>query len=328
MSQFLTADPRRRLDIRFPSAGEELAGHLYRPPSIGDHERTAAVAMCGPISSVKEQTLPHYAERLADAGYTVLTFDPASFGGSTGQPRARYTPAGVIEDFASAVGHLMGRADVDPDRVGLVGVCMGGGFGVSLAAREKRVKAVVSVAGGYDIGGTFQGVLGVDGFAGYLAQVNRLVQHQVETGETAYVPTATPGPQPDQPIAGMPNQEAYDYYVRTAADDAPAWSDRLTADSLPAYLTYNAVAAAPLVAPTPLLVIHGTKDDALLPEYAQAVFDAALDSDRGGTRRLEWIETDNHVQLYDQQPYVPQAVALTVEWLDRYLVPTRDDRTA
>ena len=68
----LIADPSRRQDVRFDSDGLSLAGHLYRPPGAGSADRTAAIAMCGPSSSVKEQTLPHYAERFSDAGYTVL----------------------------------------------------------------------------------------------------------------------------------------------------------------------------------------------------------------------------------------------------------------
>jgi fermentation-respiration switch protein FrsA (DUF1100 family) len=88
---FLNPDPTRRRPVTFPTDGVQLAGHLYRPPATSDG-RTAAVALCGPISSVKEQTLPHYAERLADAGYTALTFDPRGFGESGGEPRFRYDP--------------------------------------------------------------------------------------------------------------------------------------------------------------------------------------------------------------------------------------------
>jgi uncharacterized protein len=314
MTEFLRADPARREDVTFPSMGEPLAGHLYRPPGAAEDERTAAVALCGPISSVKEQTLPHYAERLADAGYTALTFDPRGFGGSGGEPRARYDPWAVIEDFHSAVSHLLTRDDVDPDRVAIVGVCMGGGYAVSLGARDKRLKAVVAVAGGYDIGGTFQKGFGVDGFAGYLRTINDLVQTQYETGEIKYVPTIAHGLDEETPIAAMPNDEAFEYYDRTHKSEAPTWSAELTADSLPTYFAYNAVAAAPLVAPTPLLVIHGTTDAALLPEYAQAAFDAAQ-----GTKELVWIETHNHVELYDQDPYVSEAAGQAVSWLDRHI---------
>ena len=314
MTRFLSADPARRTDVRFESRGEQLAGHLYRPAGAAADERTAAVALCGPISSVKEQTLPHYGERLADAGYAALAFDPRGFGESGGAPRSRYDPWAVIEDYESAVSYLLTRADVDPDRLGLVGVCMGGGYAVSLAARDKRLGAVVAIAGGYDIGGTFQQGFGVDGFAGYLRQINDVVQTQYATGEVAYVPTIAHELSEEVPIAAMPNEEAYGYYDRTSRSEAPNWSPTLTADSLPGYFAYNAVAAAPLVAPTPLLIIHGTVDDALLPEYAQAAYDAAQ-----GTKDLQWIETHNHVELYDQDPYVSDAAARAVAWLDRHL---------
>ena len=83
----------------------------------------------------------------------------------------------MIDDYAAAVQYRMSRPDVDPDRVSLVGVCMWG-FAVALAAREKRLRAVVSIAGGYNIGETFQSAFGVEDFAGYLTQVNALVQQQ------------------------------------------------------------------------------------------------------------------------------------------------------
>ncbi len=314
MTTYLTSDPALRTPVRFPGPAAELAGHLYRPPAAAPDARTPAVALCGPISSVKEQTLPHYAERLADAGYTALTFDPSGFGESAGEPRARYDPYRVIDDYAAAVAHLMTRPDVDPERVGIVGVCMGGGYAVSLGARDKRLKAVVSIAGGYDIGGTFQQGFGIDGFAGYLKLINEVVQTQYATGEIAYVPTIAKGLTEDVPIAAMPNEEAYGYYDRTSRTEAPNWPRELTADSLPTYFGYNAVAAAPLVAPTPLLVVHGTVDDALLPEYAQAVFDAAQ-----GEKDLVWIEASNHIELYDQDPYVSEAAAHAIGWLDRHL---------
>jgi uncharacterized protein len=130
----LEADRARRSPVRFASGDMTLAGHLYRPPGLGESERIPAVALCGPFSSVKEQTLPHYAERLADAGYTSLTFDPRSLGESEGESRSHHDPNLVIEDYASAVSHLMTRDDVDPDRVAVVGVCMGGGYAVSTAA--------------------------------------------------------------------------------------------------------------------------------------------------------------------------------------------------
>lgn len=312
-ANLLTADPTRRRQVTFASNGYKLAGHIYRPPGVSADTVTAGVVMCGPFSSVKEQTLPHYAQRMADAGYTVLTFDPTSYGESDGEPRAHHDPIRVIDDFANAVSYLLTRDDIDPARVAVVGVCMGGGYAVSVAARDKRVKAAVAVAGGYNIGGTFQQMLGVDEFAAYYRKVNDLVQQQYVTGEIAYIPTIAKGLSDEVPVAAMPVEEAYSYYDRTHKDDAPNWSPVMTAASLQPYFIYNSVVHAPLVAPTPLMVIHGTTDTALLPEYAQAVYDAAQ-----GTKELVWIETDNHIQLYDQDPYVSEAVTHILRWLDEH----------
>jgi uncharacterized protein len=313
----LTADPARRSPVSFRSGDLTLAGHLYRPPDAGDSERTPAVALCGPISSVKEQTLPHYGERLADAGYTALAFDPRSLGESEGEPRSHYDPNLVIADYANSVSYLMTREDVDADRVAVVGVCMGGGYAVSTAARDKRLKAAVSIAGGYNIGGTFQQLLGIDGFAAYYRKVNELAQRQYESGEVEYVPTIAKSLSDDVPVAAMPNEEAYSYYERTSKADAPNWSPRMTAASLLPNFSYNAVVHAPLVAPTPLLIVHGTTDTKLLPEYAQEAYQAAL-----GTKELVWIETHNHIELYDQDPYVSEAAAHAVRWLDQHLAGT------
>ncbi len=69
--------------------------------------------MCGPFSSVKERTLPHDAERLADAGHTVLTFDPRTFGESEGTPRAHYDPNAIVADCVNTIGYVLDRHDVD-----------------------------------------------------------------------------------------------------------------------------------------------------------------------------------------------------------------------
>ena len=240
-ADLLHADPSRRTSVRFKSSGLSLAAHLYRPPGIASTQRTPGIVMAGPISSVKEQTLPHYAERFAAAGYTVLTFDSRSFGESEGEPRFHYDPAQIIQDYANGVSYMITRNDVDPDRVAVAGVCMGGGYAVSTGARDKRVKAVVSIAGGYNIGGTFQQFMGVDGFASYFAKINDLVMRQYRTGKVEYVPTIAHSLSEQIPVAVMPNEEAYSYYDRTHKADAPNWSETMTAASLEPFYAYNGI---------------------------------------------------------------------------------------
>jgi hypothetical protein len=153
-------------------------------------------------------------------------------------------------------------------------------------------------------------MMGADGFASYLRLVNEARDRERQTGETVHVPTIAQELTEDEPLAMMPAAEPYSYYERTSREAAPNWSWRTTAASLEPSLTFNAISQAPLVAPTPLLIVHGTTDTACLPEKAQAVFDAASEP-----KRLVWIETHNHIELYDQDPYVSEAVGRVLGWL-------------
>ena len=315
---FTAADPANQLvpdlslreRVTFAAIdGTEIVGNLYRPPEGSGP--FPALALCGPISAVKEQVVSLYAERLSQAGYLCVTFDPRRFGDSGGTPRGFYDPSDIISDFHSAVRFLFAHDAVDAERVGAVGVCMGGGYAVSLGAREKRLGAIVAVAGGYDIGATFQQMQGAEGFAEFLAQLNGMVQEQVATGEVAYIPTTAESP---DTLAAMPNAEARSFYTRTQASYAPNWSSDFAAMSLEPYFAYSALSQAPLVAPTPIMYLHGTLDVFLLPEYAQAAYDRSQ-----APKELVWIETHNHIELYDQDPYVSIAVEHAVRWLDAHL---------
>lgn len=310
----LRPDPARRSRVSFQSGGLELAGHLYRPPGVAEDVRTAALVLLGPISSVKEITVPHYAERLADAGYTVLTFDPRFLGESRGEPRGHYDPNLVIEDFVAAISYLVTRSDVDPDRIGVMGVCFGGGLAISAAARDRRVRAVASVAGAYAIGASFQLLLGPEKFAAYQREINDLVQHERETGETAYVPTIAKELDEDVPVAFMYGEEPFHYYDTHARPEAPTWNPQTTAAGMEPYFAYSTLPGASLLAPTPLLIVHGSRDDFCFPDFAQATYDAS-----SGPKELVWIDAHNHVEFYDQDPYVSQAAAVVIDWLAEHL---------
>jgi uncharacterized protein len=307
-----SVDPSVHDDVRFQSDGVTLAGHLYRPPTAAAGERTAALVIAGPMTSVKEETVPHYAAPLAEAGYTVLTFDNRNFGESEGEPRQHLVTVEQVEDLKNAVSYLLTRDDVDPDRLGLAGVSIGAGYALAVASMDRRVKALAIVAGAYNITDTYRDLLGEEGFAGYLERLSSARQKQYESGELQYMP-AIAGP-PDYAPSAMPVQEAYEYYSRAHATEAPNWENRVTVASMEHIVGWNVLGRAHLVAPRPLLVIHGTTDVLLPPRYVQEVYDRA-----GEPKQLHWIETTNHVELYDQAPFVPEAIDTLVGWLGKHL---------
>ncbi len=301
-----------RTEVRFAGGGLELAGHLYRPPDIRAGERTPALAMAGPMTSVKEETLPHYAAPLAQAGFTVLTFDNRNFGASEAPRPQHLDTYEQVEDLKNAVSYLLTRDDVDPDRVGLACVCLGAGYGLEVAALDRRVKAVALIAGGYDISDTYLGMLGADGMAGYLDTLGAMRQRHYATGEQQWLPAV--GPPPAYGPSSMPIREAYEYYSSAHEREAPAWRNQLTYESMETLVGWNVLGHAHLVT-QPLLVVHGTTDPLLPPQYAQQIHDEAVSTDK----QLVWITTHNHVELYDQDPYVGQALAAVVPFLRRTL---------
>ena len=122
--------------------GITLAADLYKPKDA--HAPFAAIAVAGPFGAVKEQSSGLYAQQLAERGFLTIAFDPSYTGESGGQPRYVASPDINTEDFCAAVDHLSCRDDVDPDRIGICGICGWGGMALSAAENDPRIKATVT----------------------------------------------------------------------------------------------------------------------------------------------------------------------------------------
>lgn len=122
--------------------GIALAADLYKPKEAGN--ALAAVAVCGPYGAVKEQVSGLYAQSLAERGFLTLAFDPSFCGESGGSPRNLTSPEISTDDFSAAVDYLSTRDDVDPGRIGIVGICGWGGFALNAAANDPRIRATVA----------------------------------------------------------------------------------------------------------------------------------------------------------------------------------------
>ena len=131
--------------VRFKNRfGVELAGHLYLPQNFDASKKYAAIAVCGPFGAVKEQASGLYAQEMARRGFVTVAFDPSFTGGSEGQPRYVASPDINTEDFSAAVDFLSLLDFVDPDRVGIIGICGWGGLALNAAAIDTRIKATVT----------------------------------------------------------------------------------------------------------------------------------------------------------------------------------------
>ena len=122
--------------------GITLAADLYKPKNAGG--RLAAIAVCGPFGAVKEQAAGLYAQTMAERGFLTIAFDPSFTGESGGQPRYMASPDINTEDFQAAVDYLSLREDVDPEKIGIIGICGWGGMALNAAALDTRIKAAVA----------------------------------------------------------------------------------------------------------------------------------------------------------------------------------------
>jgi hypothetical protein len=124
--------------------GIELAADMYTPLNPPAGGKFAAIAVSGPFGAVKEQSSGLYAQTLAERGFLTIAFDPSYTGESGGEPRYVSSPDINTEDFSAAVDYLMTRDDVNPERVGILGVCGWGGIALNAAALDPRIKATVA----------------------------------------------------------------------------------------------------------------------------------------------------------------------------------------
>ena len=122
--------------------GITLAADLYVPKNA--EGKLPAIAVSGPFGAVKEQSSGLYAQHMAERGFVTLAFDPSFTGESGGEPRRMASPDINTEDFSAAVDYLSNHELVDPERIGIIGICGWGGLALNVAAVDPRIKATVA----------------------------------------------------------------------------------------------------------------------------------------------------------------------------------------
>ncbi|WHY58410.1 alpha/beta hydrolase [Peribacillus simplex] len=130
--------------------GIKIAADLYTPKDFDETKKHAGLIIGAPYGGVKEQGSGIYAQNMAERGFVALTFDPSYNGYSSGEPRHISSPDLFVEDFSAAIDYLGTRPFVDKNQIGAIGMCGSGGFAISAAQVDRRIKAIATVSK-YDI---------------------------------------------------------------------------------------------------------------------------------------------------------------------------------
>lgn len=294
-------------NVRFPSSGMTLAGHCYVPDDPSSPP-LPAIVVGHQMTGVKEQSPAQYAPRLVEQGYIVLTFDAAYQGESEGEPHGLEDPFQRAEDFRNAVSYLTTREGVDPERIGVLGICGSGGYAPYAAQTDHRMKAVATVSAA-DIPSYFRDP-DPEGFQQMVEQAGAL-----RTEEANGFPAATVSalPEQDEVDDSTPDiiHEFLDYY-KTPRGQHPRVTNKWVARSADLLDQFDSYANVDKIVPRPLLMVAGTEAATL--HYSEDAVEAA-----GETAELFAIEGAMHADLYDKDEYVTPAVEKLTEFFDQHL---------
>ncbi len=296
------------VDVSIAADELSLAGHLRLPDD--QTEPLPALVFTGPFTGVKEQVAGQYAQRLTERGYATLAFDHRNFGASDGHRRQHEDPAGKLADLSAATSFLVNHETIDADRIGCVGICMGGGYALKHSAFDRRIKALAVVAAAFNDPKVMRDGIGADGYRQMMASFADIASHEHATGQLDYIKAVS---DVDGEDAAMPGAEPFEYYG-TERSAAPGWKNQMTRLSIRELLTTDLAIGADFISPTPTLIVHGRTDNFCSPAGAQDAYDRI-----DGTKELMWLDTANHIDLYDQPAFVDPAIDRIADWMADYL---------
>ena len=278
--------------------GTTLAGDLYKPKKASG--KLPAIAVCGPFGAVKEQASGLYAEMMAERGFLAVAFDPSFTGESSGEPRYVASPDINTEDFSAAVDFLVLRDDVDPEKIGVIGICGWGGLALNVAAVDTRIKATVSSTM-YDMTrvtakGYFDS-LDVEGRYGLRQQLSAQRTEDARNGGYA-LGGGVPDKLPDDAPQFLKDYFAYyktprGYHVRSLNSNG-GWNKTSSISFLNAKLLAYSDEIRSAV-----LVIHGEK------AHSKYFSEDAFKQLKGDNKELLIIPGASHTDLYDKKDIIP-----------------------
>lgn len=288
--------------LTIPRGPIHLAADLHLPDSIDDAAPLRAVVLSTPGSSVKEQIGANYSSRLAARGVAALVFDPAHQGQSGGEPRDLEDPYRRGEDISYAIDALSALPGIDPERIGVLGICAGGGYAVHTARTDHRIKAVGTVVPG-NMGTSFRGFQ-PDGVAAALDAMADARNQETRSGEPTRV-NWLPDTLAEATAAGLTDidtTQAITYYRTERGGNEHSTNRRLSrGDSL--LLGYDAYHLADQLMTQPLQVILAGRTG------STGSYESGMRLWKLAPNPVDLMVVDGagHYEMYDEPEYVDAA---------------------
>ncbi|MFT4092708.1 MAG: alpha/beta hydrolase [Niabella sp.] len=305
--------------VKFKNRNWEVAGILQFPKDFDETKKYPAIVCAHPISSCKEQTAGNiYGKALAAAGFITLAFDASNQGESGGEVRFLEDPATRVEDFRCAADFLTTLAYVDEEKIGVLGVCGGGGYAANAAMTERRFKAVVMVVGANYGRLLREGDFSADAAIKTLEGIAKLRTAQAK-GADAAITVYRPASQEDRKAAGMNDidiVEAVDYY-QTPRGQHPNSPNHLRVDSLDKAMAFDAFHLAELLLTQPLHIVVGDKVGAF-GSYRDGfeLFNKAASKQKS----IQVVPGASHYNLYDTPEYTSKALEQIIPFFNKHLM--------